>query len=255
MEGLSFASQHSTVADDVNLSPDNYPTSSSTQQFSEQQRVVSTTLGVLARVTNTSYNEFLSSATANNPTTSFTKNFDLFSTQSETVVSVSNFFTTTLTFSSVTTSVFDDGSPTDYDNLWLNSTANGNVSVTSSGQSEDGALSTAVVIFLTIIAAALAIFTAGTNLLVIIAFKSYKRLQTVSNFFLVSLSVADLVIGAVSMPLFTLYLAMGRVWPLGAIVCDVWLSIDYTVRALQYIVADFTIKIINSVLTRVRTLT
>lgn len=98
----------------------------------------------------------------------------------------------------------------------------------SSTSNVDDVASVALATFLTVVAATLAAFTAGTNLLVIIAFKTHKRLQTVSNYFLVSLSVADLAIGALSMPLFTLYLALGH-WPLGDVICDIWLSIDYTV--------------------------
>lgn len=73
----------------------------------------------------------------------------------------------------------------------------------------------------------LSLLTAGGNLLVIVSFKMDAQLQTVSNYFLLSLSVADFAIGAVSMPLFSVYLLMRR-WPLGAFVCDAWLSIDYT---------------------------
>ena len=63
--------------------------------------------------------------------------------------------------------------------------------------------------------------------MVIISFRMDRQLQTVSNYFLLSLSVADFTIGFVSMPLYTVYLLMKR-WPLGPVVCDVWLSLDYT---------------------------
>lgn len=73
----------------------------------------------------------------------------------------------------------------------------------------------------------LAIFTMAGNLLVMIAFKIDKQLQTISNCFLLSLAVADFTIGLISMPLYTLYLLMGD-WPLGKLMCDLWLSLDYT---------------------------
>ena len=73
----------------------------------------------------------------------------------------------------------------------------------------------------------LSLITSGGNLLVIVSFKMDVQLQTVSNYFLLSLSVADLTIGLVSMPLYSVYLLMNY-WPLGPIVCDAWLSLDYT---------------------------
>jgi hypothetical protein len=41
------------------------------------------------------------------------------------------------------------------------------------------------------------------NLMVMISFKMDKQLQTISNYFLFSLAVADIIIGTISMPLFT----------------------------------------------------
>ena len=40
----------------------------------------------------------------------------------------------------------------------------------------------------------------------------------------------DLIIGAVSMPSYTVYLLAGQRWVLGQLFCDLWLSLDYTVR-------------------------
>ncbi|KAH9514238.1 hypothetical protein Btru_028457 [Bulinus truncatus] len=86
---------------------------------------------------------------------------------------------------------------------------------------------TAEIVFISVVVSLLAVLTAGGNMLVIVAFKLDKNLQTVSNYFLLSLAVADLTIGIVSMPLYTVYLLMGY-WPLKALMCDVWLSLDYT---------------------------
>lgn len=65
----------------------------------------------------------------------------------------------------------------------------------------------------------------GGNLLVAMAFKIDRRLQTITNG---HLALADFSIGLVSMPLFSVYLLLGRRWPLGAVACDLWLSVDYT---------------------------
>lgn len=64
------------------------------------------------------------------------------------------------------------------------------------------------------------------NFQVMISFKIDKQLQTISNYFLFSLAIADLAIGLISMPLFTMSTILGH-WPLGPVVCDTWLALDY----------------------------
>jgi len=83
------------------------------------------------------------------------------------------------------------------------------------------------IVAVVVVVVALSLITSAGNLLVIISFKVDAQLQTISNYFLLSLSVADLTIGLVSMPLYSVYLLMGY-WPLGHVVCDAWLSLDYT---------------------------
>lgn len=61
---------------------------------------------------------------------------------------------------------------------------------------------------------------------VMISFKIDKQLQTISNYFLFSLAIADLAIGLVSMPLFAIQTIAGY-WPFGSFVCDTWLALDY----------------------------
>ncbi|NXY82369.1 HRH1 protein, partial [Alcedo cyanopectus] len=64
------------------------------------------------------------------------------------------------------------------------------------------------------------------NILVLCAVKTEKKLQTVGNLYIVSLSVADLIIGAAVMPLNIVYL-LNQVWTLGLPACLFWLSMDY----------------------------
>ncbi|XP_045468251.1 muscarinic acetylcholine receptor DM1 [Harmonia axyridis] len=81
-------------------------------------------------------------------------------------------------------------------------------------------------IIIGIIAGTLSVITVVGNIMVMISFKIDKQLQTISNYFLFSLAVADFVIGLISMPLFTISTLLGY-WPLGPFICDTWLALDY----------------------------
>ncbi|KAE8601974.1 hypothetical protein XENTR_v10013850 [Xenopus tropicalis] len=72
----------------------------------------------------------------------------------------------------------------------------------------------------------IALVTVIGNILVILAFKVNKQLKTVNNYFLLSLACADLIIGVISMNLFTTYIIMDH-WIMGSLACDLWLMIDY----------------------------
>lgn len=72
----------------------------------------------------------------------------------------------------------------------------------------------------------LSVVTIAGNMMVMISFKLDKQLQTISNYFLFSLAIADMIVGLWSMPLFTASL-IHRSWPYGTVLCDAWLSIDY----------------------------
>ncbi|CAM5134064.1 unnamed protein product [Natator depressus] len=82
------------------------------------------------------------------------------------------------------------------------------------------------VVLIAFLTGILALVTIIGNILVIVAFKVNKQLKTVNNYFLLSLACADLIIGVISMNLFTTYIIMDR-WALGSLACDLWLSIDY----------------------------
>ncbi|XP_068227634.1 histamine H1 receptor-like [Palaemon carinicauda] len=73
----------------------------------------------------------------------------------------------------------------------------------------------------------LALCTAVGNALVIHAIRTEKRLQTVSNLFIMSLAAADLTVGVIVMPISAAYAMMGD-WKLGLPVCQFWLAADYT---------------------------
>ncbi|VDM73064.1 unnamed protein product [Strongylus vulgaris] len=59
-----------------------------------------------------------------------------------------------------------------------------------------------------------------------VSFKIDKQLQTISNYFLFSLAVADIAIGMISIPLWTYY-TVKQSWGIGYTMCQFWLCIDY----------------------------
>lgn len=103
-----------------------------------------------------------------------------------------------------------------------------NTSVDSCAPSDKHPYSIGTTVGLTIVFTVLSLATAGGNLMVLISFKIDPQLQTISNYFLLSLAVADFAIGIVSMPLYSMYILLNHRWPLGPFICDAWLSLDYT---------------------------
>jgi hypothetical protein len=85
-----------------------------------------------------------------------------------------------------------------------------------------------VKIFLSTLASTASLITICGNLLVMISFFLDRQIRNPTNYFILSLSMSDFVIGLVSIPFLTFYLMVGE-WPFGEIICNIWLSIDYTV--------------------------
>nr|XP_055055741.1 muscarinic acetylcholine receptor M1 [Misgurnus anguillicaudatus] len=82
------------------------------------------------------------------------------------------------------------------------------------------------VVLIVLVSGPLSLITILGNLLVVISFRVNSQLRTISNYYLLSLAVADLILGTVSMNLYTVYIIMGR-WIWGHLACDLWLTVDY----------------------------
>jgi len=69
------------------------------------------------------------------------------------------------------------------------------------------------------------IYNLPGNVLVITAIVRFERLQTVTNLFIASLAVADLIMGVVVVPFSSSYILL-RVWCFGSFFCELWTACD-----------------------------
>ncbi|XP_008839789.1 5-hydroxytryptamine receptor 2C [Nannospalax galili] len=70
------------------------------------------------------------------------------------------------------------------------------------------------------------IMTIGGNILVIMAVSMEKKLHNATNYFLMSLAIADMLVGLLVMPISLLAILYDYVWPLPRYLCPVWISLD-----------------------------
>lgn len=84
------------------------------------------------------------------------------------------------------------------------------------------------------------LWTTLGNIMVVAVFMLEKNLRQPSNYLIASLAITDILIGMFSMPFYSLYLLM-KYWPLGQLICDLWLSLDYTVC----LVSQYTVFLIT----------
>ncbi|XP_072330277.1 5-hydroxytryptamine receptor 2B [Scyliorhinus torazame] len=87
-------------------------------------------------------------------------------------------------------------------------------------QTKDGLQWAALLILLVIIP------TIGGNILVILAVSLEKKLQNATNYFLMSLAVADMLVGFLVMPIALLNILFNSEWLLPAKICPIWIFLD-----------------------------
>ncbi|KAJ7993475.1 hypothetical protein DPEC_G00272810 [Dallia pectoralis] len=68
--------------------------------------------------------------------------------------------------------------------------------------------------------------TIGGNILVILAVSLERKLQNATNYFLMSLAVADLLVGLLVMPVALVTVLYNSGWPLPEFLCPIWLFLD-----------------------------
>ncbi|XP_061634709.1 5-hydroxytryptamine receptor 2B [Phyllopteryx taeniolatus] len=68
--------------------------------------------------------------------------------------------------------------------------------------------------------------TIGGNILVILAVSTERKLQNATNYFLMSLAVADLLVGLLVMPIALVTVLHNSGWPLPDFICPIWLFLD-----------------------------
>ncbi|CAF3384807.1 unnamed protein product [Rotaria socialis] len=74
----------------------------------------------------------------------------------------------------------------------------------------------------------ISLLTICGNVLVLVSFFVDRQIRHPTNYFIFSLAVSDFLIGFISMPFLTLAIYKNK-WVLGSFLCDIWLSLDYTV--------------------------
>ncbi|KAL2089738.1 hypothetical protein ACEWY4_014426 [Coilia grayii] len=99
--------------------------------------------------------------------------------------------------------------------------AAGPLDYTAEGEEEPLPLRWASLLILLVI-----IPTIGGNILVIMAVSLERKLQNATNYFLMSLAVADLLVGLLVMPLALLSVLFNSDWPLPEFLCPIWLFLD-----------------------------
>nr|XP_054766520.1 beta-1 adrenergic receptor-like [Lytechinus pictus] len=99
-----------------------------------------------------------------------------------------------------------------------------NSTISDSTENFEFTFQNCVFIFL---ASMMSLTTVLANVMLIILVCVDAKLRRYSNYYIISLACADLVVGIFVIPMFSLYTILGR-WPLGPVVCEIWIIFDFS---------------------------
>uniref|UniRef100_UPI00398EF9CD alpha-1A adrenergic receptor n=1 Tax=Pristiophorus japonicus TaxID=55135 RepID=UPI00398EF9CD len=132
-----------------------------------------------------------------------------------------------MTFSEFTNQSFSGNSSKDPANASaLNySPNNATASNTSSRSTQPEDLDVNQAVALGVVLAAFILFAIAGNIMVILSVACNRHLQTVTNYFIINLAIADLLLSTIILP-FSASLEIFGYWAFGRIFCDVWAAVD-----------------------------
>ena len=90
----------------------------------------------------------------------------------------------------------------------------------------DDGYSLAAYIVIGIILYLIVILAIVGNVLVITSVLAFRKLRTVTNFFVISLAVSDLLLAVFVMDFNAIFVILGEYWPFGKTFCDIYIAID-----------------------------
>jgi hypothetical protein len=87
-------------------------------------------------------------------------------------------------------------------------------------------------ILVALILYAITFVTIFGNVLVLIAVKINKKLQTTFNYYIVNLAITDVAVAVTAMSFMATHTVLGY-WPFGEALCAVWIFFDYGILILN----------------------
>lgn len=110
----------------------------------------------------------------------------------------------------------DIGTDLDYD---MHNTSNTNITIPATKGVKEAA-------YIWLLLLILPLFTVFGNLLVVFSITRFQNLRSVTNHMILSLAIADMLIGLFVMPLSISNMILSHYWPYGSAMCHLWHSID-----------------------------